>query len=488
MKHKSDWLAEVRFPADDGEYYLCTGVPISRRLVLTTAHDIPDAALEHPQLRFVYHVCHEKNYNWRNAAVVWNGMKEAEKIDGLLLQIDEVENLVSFIYTDRLPGNTTQWEGAGFPAAGLITEGELDGHQDAIPLNGEYNPWGKAKENKLALTNKIKLIEPGKWAGISGAPVMCQGRLIGIVESLNEDFKGSLIYGIPFSSLLNNQNFCSMIGFKDHQDQLEATKTVVKELLEESPGVVDALYKTSKNKGLNFKNKSTSTIVEALFTMDIEKFGMTINWAREIDIKPGLDTNDHKVLDKILNFILPCLFDLSMVTSAHEQITSGMMVRVPIATRTITEIFMAAADRRHTSFHNPVTRDELPIGKTCIEALPESGFSADADDIANEIETIFINKYVPEKFPKERLTKERLRNIVNNRLAGYAETASGQQRYYYICQKDDGPSMEAAAQILNSYFKQVIFIFLEGEAFDEEDKWIWPIEKFYKNDPGEADK
>lgn len=488
MKHKSDWLAEVRFPADDGEYYLCTGVPISRRLVLTTAHDIPDAALEHPELRFVYHVRHEKNYNWRNASVVWNGMKEAEKIDGLLLQIDEVENLVSFIYTDRLPSQSTDWEGSGFPVAGTIPEGELEGHQEAIPLNGKYNPWGNPKKNELSLTNDIKLVKPGKWAGISGAPVICQGRLIGIIKSLPEDFQGSLLSGLPFWYLLTNHNFCKEIGFTDHQDQLNSTKDKVKEFLEDSPVVVDALYKTSRTKDLNFKRKTPEAIVEALFEMNIEKFGMTINWAREIDIKPGLDTNDHKVLDKILNFILPCLFDLSMVTSAHEQITSGMMVRVPIATRTITEIFMAAADRRHTSFHNPVTRDELPIGKTCIEALPESGFSADADDIANEIETIFINKYVPEKFPKERLSKERLRNIVNNRLAGYAETASGQQRYYYICQKDDGPSMEAAAQILNSYYKQVIFIFLEGEAFDEEDKWIWPIEKFYKNDPGEADK
>lgn len=480
QKQKWEWLAEVRAPAGKDSYHLSTGVPLSRRYVLTTAHGIPESVSDKVQVRFIHDV-RQSNCNWRDAKVVWRG---GEDLDAVLLKIPEVENLVSFIYSNRLPIETTDWEGSGFPAAKKVSEGELKGHRDTTGLNGKFMPGGNLKSGELDLTVEAGPDDPGKWAGISGAPVLCQGRLIGIIKSLPGDFGGKRFSAVPLWRLLEMPGFCEKIEFEDRQALLDATKKRAEQLLENESEVLNALLETKTMFGAVAK---PHPVVEKLFGMDLEAFGKTINWARES--KRLSKASQREVLDQLLNLVLPHLFDYAMVASARQHIQGGVLVRLPIATRTVAEIFMAGTDRRPTSFRQPVSGDDFPVGSRLIENPPEMGLLAQPAEMAATVEKMLKEKYVSQEDLDKNLPDAEIRRLINGELAYLADIREGDRhRHYYICEDADNPLMRQVIAILKSYYDQIIFIALEGGALSQERGWARPLRDIYREKPGDQHK
>ena len=449
---KWQWLAEVRVPVGD-QFRLSTGVPLSRRYVLTAGHGVPADLGAEVEIRFVADV--RANREWRRGKVVWHG---DEKMDASLLEIDPFDEIQSFIYSGALPDSSEPWEGAGFPTANKITEGELKGHRESKGLAGMYLPGGGQKSGELDLNVHSPPSIPGQWAGISGAPVLCGRKLIGIVKSFKKDFEGGNLTGVSIRELLKIESFCQCLGVRDRKDLVDRALAEVKDLLASAKdlaavfgsqlGVVDPIHHIEE-------------IVDRLWQSKVHVF-------EEIAFKVFKDINTGDELSlgnlqRVLNIMLPMLYDQDIVNSVHSELMNSTFVRLPVKTKTVAEIVMAAVGRRPASYHEPIDGSSWPVGLPLIEAPPETGFSNPMKGMVAAFDQFLIEKYVRSEDRGESI--EISREIINDELAFIAEERGGEDshRHYLILEpKAIGEQMEQV-DTLRSVYPQITFVVLRED-------------------------
>lgn len=252
-------------------------------------------------------------------------------------------------------------------------------------------------------------------------------------------------------------------------------------LLDDAPEVMDALLEQKTMVGTV---RGARPVVDKLFEMDIEKLGKTCNWARKSK-HIAKETYQH-LLDKLLNLILPHLLNYEAVAGNRQFIESGVLVRLPVKTRTIAEIFMAGADRRPSRFRQPVLGDNYPVGTNLIEPPPEMGFSAKPEIQVAAFEKMLKEKYVAEEDLSGNLSDSDIRKLIDATLKYLSDIPEGDQhRYYYICNDVESPLMQQVIGILKSYYDQIVFITLDGNALIEERSWAMPLRDIYRTKPGD---
>lgn len=476
MESKWHWLAEVRVPAGDNEYHLSTGVPLSREYVLTTGHGVP--ATDRVEVRFVNDVLEGKT--WRKAEVVWRG---GEILDAVLLKFTEVEQLVSFIYSSRLPDTATEWEGAGFPAASKITEGELKDQRNPKGLSGKFLPGGSLKTKELDLTVESRPKIPDKWAGLSGAPVVCGGKLIGIVKSFLKDFDGSSLSAIPMWRLLEDSDLEILLGYDERKTLLNGKKKEIVEQLSHSPKAVAAL---KKQKALNSIVETPEKITEALFNMNVDLFIKTVYQASLP--ASGLDNRGREAMENVMTITLPILHEPGVPESIRRSLSQGVRLSLPAATRTFAEIIMAGVDRRAASFCKPVPGKEFPMGSREIEVPPESGFTLEDRDSHGAFDDHLINKFAPAG-KQDGLNMTELIDQVNDELEYIAqEKHSHECRHYFIFAESQKSADHSSMEQLRARYPQLTFVTLSGGSYRDERKLSRPLRDFFAATKGEKNK
>mgnify|MGYP005725334031 CR=1 FL=1 len=450
---EQDWLAEVAAPIPGkNASKISTGAPISRRLLLTTGHGVPQEKDQEIKIRFIRDF--REGRDWRTAQTIWHGKKYG--IDAALLEFDTIKELDSFIYTGMRPVNPVEWYGAGFAAAGKITEGELAGYRDAPGLVGKLNPMGNPKTDLLDLTVEAKPVKPKLWAGISGAPVIFHGQLIGIIQSLDEDFGGDRLNAMPMQRLLEIPEFCKLIVFEDREDLVKSSRHDLVNTLKESEEAMTALH---AQKALKNIVKGAETIIDALFKMDLETFSITLRGAiRNPCVKSSASAN---VLFDTLDRMLPILYDASTIASVKTQIGEFNFIRLPVHTHTIAEIIMAGVDRRPVKFKKPVKGTEHPVGTFNIDSQPETGFDLQNEAAITDVENHLAKKLLPESDFAVR--KETLHTLINEELEYRSENndEGGEALRHYFIYREDAVRDDLVAS-LKRIFHQIKFIAITG--------------------------
>ncbi|MGH7494798.1 MAG: hypothetical protein ACREOO_20695 [bacterium] len=470
------WLAEIRVRVDDKKYSLSTGVPLSRRYVLTTGHGVPkpDDDKLHAEIRFIadFH----NSFPWCQAKTVWHGGKT---LDAALLEISENHDLHSVSYTTALPRTTTPWEGAGFPAANKISEGELAGERDSKGLRGVYSPGGNLKSQELDLTVESPPDISGKWAGISGAPVFCEGKLIGIIKSCPESFKGFRLCAVPMSLLLANADLRKLLGYDEREKLLAQKQARVVTLLAGSEEVLAALH---AQPALHNTPKQPLVLAEALLHMDVGEFVRIVYQAS--GEKNVLGGKERQAMEEVLGELLPLLYDPGVVESVRLNLHLGVLFSLPAATAMIAEIIMAGIDRRPALYRKPVPGEEFPVGSPVIELPPECGFSTTVPDVANAFDEHLFNKFAPADRDKVRNLDE-LRTLVNDELEYIATLKKPFPfRHYFICPQPAREADRHTLMTLEKHYPQLFFITLTGDSLRSERKPCRPLRDFFAPKPG----
>ncbi|KAA3654828.1 MAG: hypothetical protein DWQ10_17540 [Calditrichaeota bacterium] len=446
MKEK-DWLAEVASPIQGKKTCsISTGVPISRRLLLTSGHGVPKEIGQKVKIRFIRDFQEKKD--WREATVIWHG-KEKHKIDAALLKFETIKELESYIYTGLQPINPVDWYGAGFAAAVKITEGELKGHRDTAGLNGKYNPMGCAKTDLLNLTVLSKPVKPELWAGVSGAPVLFSGRLIGIVRSLNENFGGDSLDAIPIKELLEIDEFRDLIGCVDRLDSLNVLRQNFIEEIGKSKEAIDILWPLCMGTD---KMKTPESIIDILLHKDILSFVNIMNNAlKNLDLKLS---EPRRILLNLLEKMLPMLYDKAFILSVRSVLDGKNIPNyayIPIRTPTIAEIIMAAIDRRKVDFK--WTNDgRSPVGrKNIAHHFREKGFDITGDCGLDEL--IDLLSHDPQIVDPDDLKREKKDTIIELINLGlerlFKDKKENALRYYFIVNKDLGVNETVISRIKN---------------------------------------
>ncbi|NUM76227.1 hypothetical protein HUU40_17830 [candidate division KSB1 bacterium] len=476
------WLAEVRVKVGDKKYSLSTGVPLSRRYILTTGHGVPkpDDKKRQAEVRFVADFHHK--HSWRPAKTVWHG---GEELDAALLDIaelryDEASSFHAVHYSNALPVETKPWEGAGFPAAGKITAGELTGERDSEGLNGDYLPGGYGKSQLLELTVKSPPRIAGKWAGLSGAPVFCESKLIGIIKSCPENFDGHRLAAVSMRRLLENAELRKLLGYDEREKLLAQQLVKIETLLASSKEVLSALHAQPALAG---KVKNPKAVAEALQNMPVEPFILTVYQA-SFDKNVRQD-KARQVMEALLGELLPWLYDAGLVESVRLNLSPGMLFSLPAATETIAEIILAGVERRPAAFRRPVPGEEYPIGEPVIEFPPETGFTPAQDDAASAFDEHMFNKFA--RADRHRVGDNTvLRQLVNRELNYIAtKRMTGRFRHYFICQVPRTGAENSTLLLIQKNYPELIFICLSHESLVNERDLCKPLRDFFAPTFGE---
>jgi len=451
---KWQWLAEVRVAAEGEKFHLSTGVPLSSRYVLTAGHGVCGA--EEAEVRFI-HDFRQDPKKWRKAKIVWKG--GTQKLDAALLELDPIDDLVSFIYSDDLPNFSKDWEGYGFPAANKISEGELEGHRDSKGFYGKFMRWGNMKTGELDLTVEPKPEFPGQWAGISGAPVLIDDKVVGIIKSYQEDFGGRNLAAVAIRQLFKDDSFAKHFVLPDWEDFVGSICLKLENLLKGSEKLSNVLGNL-----LSISNAvhRLDEIVKTLVNLRVDEF----EW-KMADTISGIENpqeSDWKTLEMFLNLLLPIIYDITAIHSVHDNLGKGSLLRVPVATRTVAELLMAAVQRRAAAFRKPISGDEWPVGETLLEKNPESGFSNPEKSFIELFDQMMNEKFVS----VEDLGKppQVLRILVNQELAYRARRKGGDEltyKHYYICSPKEAETVGEQFNQLKEFYPQVIFVVLADD-------------------------
>ena len=166
-----------------GGYGVVTGYLVSERLVLTTGHRL---GCEIIVRRF------DPAAQVSSAVVRWR----PGGTDVAVLETEETFDLASRapVRWGTLRGDEQQdWAGMGFPAARVETTPGGRRQRQPVPLAG----LAVVGRDGLELTVEADPGEAGLWQGISGAPVMVDGALAGIVQAVPEAFEGRRLVATP---------------------------------------------------------------------------------------------------------------------------------------------------------------------------------------------------------------------------------------------------------------------------------------------------
>lgn len=201
-------LVFVTVPAIDGDsrYRVGTGYFLTRNLVLTASHIVPENA-EVIEVRVEgsaeFHRAQTENpIAWRDAG-----------LDGVLIRVAPGLGEISPPQWTEAPLlENVEWSTTAYPIAAkqLVDERE---NWTTRGLKGTLYWQGGAGQGTRELDLEVDApATPEGWGGISGAPVFVNGRLAGIIKDVPKDFRGGRLSGVPANALLAEPTFQAAIA------------------------------------------------------------------------------------------------------------------------------------------------------------------------------------------------------------------------------------------------------------------------------------
>ena len=206
----------VPIQGSEKKYAVSTGYPIGNDLIITTGHVFEKRDTDRPIKLHWYH---------------FPGHAQKAIIDlpsGEMVPIEDQLSIdVAFIRSERpcgvslesgqlsnsRPHGNDQWESEGFPSVAVTSTG-------CKPLNFTGSVHSMAEEDSVfdldvgnSLKQKnLKDEEKAAYKGVSGMPIFVDGKIIGIVQSVNTLFQDGRLHAVPAWKLLQNEKIQDLIN------------------------------------------------------------------------------------------------------------------------------------------------------------------------------------------------------------------------------------------------------------------------------------
>jgi Trypsin-like peptidase domain len=205
---------EVIGRAKDGKMRAGSGVFLAGRLVLTAFHIV-----ESPEDDVEVHIL-ALDGNTYNCETVWSSI-EADR-PASLLKVTDVEwnpdsDFAPISFGRIQGGGIINCEIVGFPAFSNYRDEEMGRFiRDTVQISGVITPLTNARSGRLSISvqppspraKESYIAQRSAWAGFSGAPVQCQGHLVGMVVSSPSD---SSLNAVRLERLAENSRFIEIV-------------------------------------------------------------------------------------------------------------------------------------------------------------------------------------------------------------------------------------------------------------------------------------
>lgn len=234
------WLVQIYAKGEDGKS-VATGYPLAPDRILTSYHAVAGKEVE---VRFVRQGPEKK---WLKATLKWpaaDAPQEIRDLDVALLEVTEERFEVPLppgANVDLCTGD--EWETEGFPRASFrASNGQTE--TPAEPL------WGTLasvtnEDSVLSLAVTSQPTNPEDAEGVSGAPVVAEGRLVGVLRRWPPRWT-SRLQATPFTTLWKAEGFRETLGEAGVRALLrevsQVLRSAVMEITQHHPWLLEAFF------------------------------------------------------------------------------------------------------------------------------------------------------------------------------------------------------------------------------------------------------
>jgi hypothetical protein len=303
---------------------------------------------------------------------LWNSgaQPDARSVDAALLRLDWTPSeKVDTLILPEEPASGRRWMAAGFARVAQSTEA-CTSFPSPIVLQGDVYPraW---RELDLGVDHPPE--DSRAWEGASGAAVLSEGALRGVISGNRRASGANRFLATPASHLLQHRGFCEVLGiaFED-SGQVARTRSAVAEVLDVHPLLRGDLGRRLGWAGSEHETQrqSSEKIARLLMEAPMVDALFALHDAQKDLLKRNSKEADGAV--PILERVLPALVDAGLVLATRQSIDAGIgFVAVPATTPTVAGAIMAAAFRREVQFQRP--EQAYPRARYAIDAFAPGG-------------------------------------------------------------------------------------------------------------------
>ncbi len=463
-----DLLVEIFVSTQGDEGLIATGYPVAKNRILTAGH-VLDNATQATQIQVRWYNQEGPVRQWRKInEIVWRGGGD---LDAALLDCTFPEGIYAGgTLSARRPRDDMRWTSEGFLRAGKIDDQRNPiGLQGRVYSKGSRSPWFELGVDDFPA-------KPEGFKGASGSPVFVNRSIIGIIQSCPENFAGHRLHATPVWRLLENADFRSEV----HRDTLYLGRVLkdIQKLIGASREITEALGDKLDIDEEGTHQEWIEEIARTLVNLPCSEVISIMDKLHESYCEQRSPDNTEICL-KLVNRILPVMYDLKTVAEALDRIQQGevMLVDLPIVNDTCAEIIMAGVDEHRPTEFNPAAGDlEFPSGKFKLPDAPETGLDPQGKGFQRAWEDFIIEKYnspVDWKLfhSDQKLARQTVIAKAAEELAYRAEYLKKTHYYVFHCPigKDRLGSWLAALENIKRTFSALVFINLCNESEGPDD-------------------
>jgi hypothetical protein len=343
-----------------------TGCAVGPDLILTSRHVVRPSRRNpaHP-IRVRWHPQrHDADGGWRDLhkddaeAIRWCGDGALDAALLLAPRPPALEDLPPYRVAARRPKDNEPWAGRGYPRSHRGEDREPGDFVGKVMSAGASDPL-------FSLASELRTGERQQaWSGASGMAAVVDGDLVlGVVQAVPDRFDNRELKAVPAALLRADEGFCRALGLTPRPDLIARARALMVQALGASMPAVERLLQALVP-GCRPASDCLDALADKALAMPLKALVEQALKAREQLRREQLH-EAAAVVAEFIQALLPAAADAAKVDGLGDpaQWSSAALIRLEAHSPTMTEILMAAADRRSAVFRPLAEPNRNPVGE-----------------------------------------------------------------------------------------------------------------------------
>jgi hypothetical protein len=385
MPHWKNFVVQVFATTDEakGIGKMGTGYPIAKDRILTARHVVLPNNKKPTKIEARWPQAGGDSA-WQPAKVLWpQNAEEGSRLDVAVLETTFPPDIDWRYLSSGRPTDAMDFASESFAFVGKTKNGEYK----SVPLDGKIYGAADFQDHFFVSVGAPPTIPEG-WRGASGGPVMVSGRLLGVLVECPENFGQARLKATPTWKLLELSSFVSAAEYKEYEQRREKMRNELAGRLEK----MDDDVRKKLADYLKLPDDTPVALADNLCLLDIDALLDAFDQVHYELYEEGQKQAAENLFD-IVKIVAPKVADhaiVSKITNANTGL-SFLVWDLPVRTRNLLELVMAAADDKPLRYQPPESEFAFSKSTQILDDFPD--FSVDPNQKADGIRLGLVNKY-----------------------------------------------------------------------------------------------
>lgn len=301
-------------------------------------------------------------------AIRWTGEGDLDAALLVCPRPDPLRDCPAYRLAAAPPTGLPTWQSRGFPRASVVGAKAEPGD-----LHGKVMSISSIGDRLLSLSSELKAGDTQQdWSGASGMPVLVGETIVGIVKEVSANFDNRKLQAVPACHLRAQRAFLEAIGTNPAELFDQARVLMVRALAESDTATVALAHRLVP--GCGSLEPCRQALAGRALRMPLDQLVDTA-----LDVKAQLHAKgDERGVRALVDFV-PAVLPTGASPAAVSQLGADVsaagcsLIALNAYSPTLTEILMAAADRRGACFRTLDDDRKHPVGEGCVGHVLEHG-------------------------------------------------------------------------------------------------------------------